>query len=53
MNPFPTQILLATDGSENTTQATRAAVDIAGGGARGFIWSTSGTTCAHPTHMPS
>jgi nucleotide-binding universal stress UspA family protein len=31
MNHFPTQILLATDGSENTTQATRAAIDIASG----------------------
>jgi nucleotide-binding universal stress UspA family protein len=29
MNRFPTKILLATDGSENTTQATQAAVDIA------------------------
>jgi nucleotide-binding universal stress UspA family protein len=28
MNRFPTKILLATDGSENTTQATQAAVDI-------------------------
>jgi nucleotide-binding universal stress UspA family protein len=29
MNRFPTKILLATDGSENTAQATKAAVDIA------------------------
>jgi nucleotide-binding universal stress UspA family protein len=29
MNRFPKKILLATDGSENTTQATQAAVDIA------------------------
>jgi nucleotide-binding universal stress UspA family protein len=29
MNRFPTKILLATDGSENTAQATRAAVDVA------------------------
>jgi nucleotide-binding universal stress UspA family protein len=29
MNRFPTKILLATDGSENTTQATQAAVNIA------------------------
>jgi len=29
MNRFQTKILLATDGSENTTQATKAAVDIA------------------------
>lgn len=28
MNRFPTKILLATDGSENTAQATKAAVDI-------------------------
>jgi nucleotide-binding universal stress UspA family protein len=29
MNRFPTKILLATDGPENTAQATKAAVDIA------------------------
>src|ERR671910_717751 len=29
MNRFPKKILLATDGSENTAQATKAAVDIA------------------------
>jgi nucleotide-binding universal stress UspA family protein len=29
MNRFPNKILLATDGSENTAQATKAAVDIA------------------------
>jgi nucleotide-binding universal stress UspA family protein len=29
MNRFPTKMLLATDGSENTAQATKAAVDIA------------------------
>jgi nucleotide-binding universal stress UspA family protein len=29
MNRFPKKILLATDGTENTTQATQAAVDIA------------------------
>lgn len=29
MNRFPTKILLATDGSEDTAQATKAAVDIA------------------------
>jgi nucleotide-binding universal stress UspA family protein len=29
MNGFPKKILLATDGSENTAQATKAAVDIA------------------------
>ena len=29
MNHFPTRLLLATDGSENTAQATTAAVDIA------------------------
>jgi nucleotide-binding universal stress UspA family protein len=29
MNRFPTKILLATDGSENTTQATQAAVNFA------------------------
>jgi nucleotide-binding universal stress UspA family protein len=51
MNPFPTQILLATDGSENTTQATRAAVDIAGG--RGsrihlvHVWHDVRTPHAH------
>jgi nucleotide-binding universal stress UspA family protein len=28
MNRFPTKMLLATDGSENTTQATQAAVNI-------------------------
>ena len=51
MNRFPTQILLATDGSENTTQATRAAVDIAGG--RGsqihlvHVWHDVRTPHAH------
>jgi len=29
MNRFPTKILLATDGSENTARAKEAAVDIA------------------------
>jgi nucleotide-binding universal stress UspA family protein len=51
MNRFPTQILLATDGSENTAQATRAAVDIAGG--RGsqihlvHVWHDVRTPHAH------
>ena len=51
MNPFPTQILLATDGSENTTHGTRAAVDIAGG--RGsrihlvHVWHDVRTPHAH------
>jgi nucleotide-binding universal stress UspA family protein len=32
MNGFPEKILLATDGSENTTLAARAAVDLAKNG---------------------
>jgi nucleotide-binding universal stress UspA family protein len=53
MNRFPTKILLATDGSENTAQATKAAVDIAR--RRGseihliHVWHDVHT----PTHMTS
>jgi hypothetical protein len=37
MNRFPKKILLATDGSENTAQATKATVDIARRRAQRFI----------------
>ena len=53
MNRFPTKILLATDGSENTAQAAKAAVDIAR--RRGseihliHVWHDVHT----PTHMTS
>lgn len=53
MNRFPTKILLATDGSENTAQATKAAVDISR--RRGseihliHVWHDVHT----PTHMTS
>ena len=51
MNRFPTTLVLATDGSENTSQAARAAVDIAS--RRGskihlvHVWHDVHTSYAH------
>jgi nucleotide-binding universal stress UspA family protein len=51
MNRFPTKILLATDGSEDTAQAAKAAVDIAGGGGSELhlihVWHDVHTPHAH------
>jgi nucleotide-binding universal stress UspA family protein len=51
MDRFPNALVLATDGSENTAQATRAAIDIAGRRGSKFhllhVWHDVHTSYAH------